>query len=231
MYLIEELISPLLTPFILMLSIRYRAQSIVDFLRNFTVEVTGVGDVCSFAQLDVRRHGSPEWLSGALSEAAGSEQAENGKTELSLLHFSVSCVFYVSYSIMCSWKRFGIAYDRVFCAQRTRNTSPELQDSQRAEANKWLFAIDVELKSPFEARRYFMHFLLLVLAPFPFKQRTESKSSSSIALSYVSCASLLQLLYLCSAYIRFILPASDLAASDLQLRPHRSQGKFPQAGG
>ena len=85
----EELLSPLLTPFILMLSIRYRAQSIVDFLRNFTVEVTGVGDVCSFAQLDVRRHGNPEWLSGGLSEAEDREQAENGKTELSLLHFSV----------------------------------------------------------------------------------------------------------------------------------------------
>lgn len=80
----------MLTPFILMLSIRYRAQSIVDFLRNFTVEVTGVGDVCSFAQLDVRRHGSPDWLSGGLSNAADREQAENGKLELSLLHFSVS---------------------------------------------------------------------------------------------------------------------------------------------
>lgn len=93
MYLFEELLSPLLTPFILMLSIRYRAQSIVDFLRNFTVEVTGVGDVCSFAQLDVRRHGHPEWLSADVSDAAEREQAENGKTELSLLHFSVGFAF------------------------------------------------------------------------------------------------------------------------------------------
>ena len=88
--MIGELLSPLLTPFILMLSIRYRAQSIVDFLRNFTVEVTGVGDVCSFAQLDVRRHGNRAWLSGDLTEAEDLSQAENGKTELSLLHFSVS---------------------------------------------------------------------------------------------------------------------------------------------
>eukprot|EP00795_Rhopilema_esculentum_P014049 gene14049-5030_t len=88
-YLIEELVSPLLTPFILMLSMRYRAQSIVDFLRNFTVEVTGVGDVCSFAQLDVRRHGNRAWLSGDLTEAEDLSQAENGKTELSLLHFSI----------------------------------------------------------------------------------------------------------------------------------------------
>ena len=30
-------------------------MEIVDFFRNFTVDVVGVGDVCSFAQLDVRK--------------------------------------------------------------------------------------------------------------------------------------------------------------------------------
>ena len=94
-YLAEELLSPLLTPFILMLSLRHRAQSIVDFFRNFTVEVTGVGDVCSFAQLDVRKHGNPEWMSGETTEADTNEQAENGKTELSLLHFSVSVIMFL----------------------------------------------------------------------------------------------------------------------------------------
>ena len=39
--------------------IRHKSLEIVDFFRNFTVEVTGVGDVCSFAQMDVRRHGNP----------------------------------------------------------------------------------------------------------------------------------------------------------------------------
>lgn len=32
----------------------------MDFFRNFTVDVVGVGDVCSFAQMDVKRHGNPE---------------------------------------------------------------------------------------------------------------------------------------------------------------------------
>ena len=27
----------------------------MDFFRNFTVDVVGVGDVCSFAQMDVRQ--------------------------------------------------------------------------------------------------------------------------------------------------------------------------------
>ena len=57
MYLLEELVSPLLTPFLLCFTVRYKSQQIIDFYRNFTIEVTGVGDVCSFAQMDVRRHG------------------------------------------------------------------------------------------------------------------------------------------------------------------------------
>ena len=52
--------SALVTPFLLCFSIRYKALDIVDFFRNFTVEVVGVGDVCSFAQMDVRKHGNPE---------------------------------------------------------------------------------------------------------------------------------------------------------------------------
>ena len=39
----------------------HKSQEIVDFFRNFTVDVVGVGDVCSFAQMDVRRHGNPNW--------------------------------------------------------------------------------------------------------------------------------------------------------------------------
>jgi len=58
---------------------------IVDFLRNFTVDVVGVGDVCSFAQMDTRRHGNVRWLSK--TNAKKSFQARNGKTELSLIHF------------------------------------------------------------------------------------------------------------------------------------------------
>lgn len=95
-YLLEELLSPLLAPFLLCFSIRYKAQQIVDFYRNFTVEVTGVGDVCSFAQMDVRRHGHKMWMSGHTDQENQNEifdnvekQAEHGKTELSLLHFSI----------------------------------------------------------------------------------------------------------------------------------------------
>ncbi|XP_046397934.1 autophagy-related protein 9A isoform X1 [Ischnura elegans] len=106
-YLLEELLSPLVTPFILCFHIRKRALDIVDFYRNFTVEVVGVGDVCSFAQMDVRRHGQPTWQMPLFTQhtppeqppsqqSSGGEdrvipmQAENGKTELSLVHFTLT---------------------------------------------------------------------------------------------------------------------------------------------
>jgi len=57
-YILEELVSPIVTPFILLFKLQYRAPEIVDFLRNYTVDVQGVGDVCSFAQLDTKRAGT-----------------------------------------------------------------------------------------------------------------------------------------------------------------------------
>ncbi|XP_046643932.1 autophagy-related protein 9A-like [Daphnia pulicaria] len=103
-YLLEELISPIVTPFILYFGLRPKAQEIVDFLRQFTVEVVGVGDVCSFAQLDLHKHGQAKWhacLSQTSDERRNSFQeslpvvendieAEDGKIELSLIHFALT---------------------------------------------------------------------------------------------------------------------------------------------
>jgi len=85
-YLLEELLSPIITPFVLLFWLRPRSAKLVDFLRNFTVEVVGVGDVCSFSQMDTRRHGNPKWLSKTSTKKVF--QARNGKTELSLIHFT-----------------------------------------------------------------------------------------------------------------------------------------------
>ncbi|XP_023932449.1 autophagy-related protein 9A [Lingula anatina] len=90
LYLLEELISPLVTPLILCFSIRHKAYDIVDFYRNFTVEVTGVGDVCSFAQMDIRKHGNPQWVKEEQTQADLYHQAEDGKAELSLMHFALT---------------------------------------------------------------------------------------------------------------------------------------------
>lgn len=112
-HLLEEVASPLITPYILCFKMRQRALDIVDFYRNFTIEVTGVGDVCSFAQMDVRKHGNPMWQTVAHTPIDGGAgtfdnqnpqdlnkptvplsnhytQAEDGKTELSLVHFTLT---------------------------------------------------------------------------------------------------------------------------------------------
>lgn len=95
-FLLMELLSPVVTPFILCFYFRNRALDIVDFFRNFTVEVVGVGDVCSFAQMNVQKHGNPTWQVAQTGQTASVivsdqyNQAEDGKTELSLVHFTVT---------------------------------------------------------------------------------------------------------------------------------------------
>lgn len=87
--LLEELLSPIITPFVLLFYVAPRSLDIVDFFHNFTVSVTGVGDVCSFAQMDTRKHGNPEWQEiapGAVPDQYN--QGEEGKVELSLIHFT-----------------------------------------------------------------------------------------------------------------------------------------------
>lgn len=97
-YFINEIFSPFLTFFVLMFGLRPRSTEIVDFLRNFTVSVIGVGDVCSFAQMEIRKHGNPEWqvlnsheeVASPTVETNQYTQGENGKTELSLVHFALT---------------------------------------------------------------------------------------------------------------------------------------------
>ena len=57
-YILEELLSPIFTPLWLLFCLRPKSTQIVDFFRCFTVEVAGVGDVCSFAQMDIKKHGN-----------------------------------------------------------------------------------------------------------------------------------------------------------------------------
>ncbi|KAK2716798.1 hypothetical protein QYM36_007070, partial [Artemia franciscana] len=106
-FLAEELLSPIITPFVLLYHFPKASLKVVDFLRNNTVDVVGVGDVCSFAQLDVRRHGDPlcQSITAKTATHVGQEKlekvakmtsepvaspAEECKTELSLVHFALT---------------------------------------------------------------------------------------------------------------------------------------------
>lgn len=92
--LLEQLVSPIVTPYLLLHWVYPRSLEIVDFFRHFTVSVVGVGDVCSFAQMDVKKHGNPRWQQESLDTVSAAPdqytQAEDGKVELSLVHFTTT---------------------------------------------------------------------------------------------------------------------------------------------
>lgn len=100
----HELLSVLLTPFILFFSLPPCAGAIVDFFREFTVHVEGVGYVCSFAVFDFRRHGAGVTHSSENKTASGTgttarskssaqvdkTRANENKMEKSFLHFKAT---------------------------------------------------------------------------------------------------------------------------------------------
>lgn len=73
MIFIQEIVSVLLTPFILWFSLAPSSGAIIDFFREFTVHVDDLGFVCSFAVFDFHRPGNigPE----AAAAAAATEEA------------------------------------------------------------------------------------------------------------------------------------------------------------
>lgn len=54
----QELLSVVLTPFVLWFSLPKCAPAIIDFFREFSVHVDGRGYVCSFAEFNFERHGN-----------------------------------------------------------------------------------------------------------------------------------------------------------------------------
>ena len=55
---VQELLSVVLTPFVLWFSLPNCAPTIIDFFREFSVHVEGRGYVCSFAEFNFERHGN-----------------------------------------------------------------------------------------------------------------------------------------------------------------------------
>jgi autophagy-related protein 9 len=57
---LEELLSIIFTPFVLWFSLPKCSDRVVDFFREFTVHVDGLGYVCSFAVFDFKKGGNDE---------------------------------------------------------------------------------------------------------------------------------------------------------------------------
>lgn len=56
--LLEEVLSMVFTPFVLWYSLPKCSERIIDFFREFTVHVEGMGHVCSFAEFNFKNNGS-----------------------------------------------------------------------------------------------------------------------------------------------------------------------------
>ena len=56
---IEEILSMVFTPFVLWFSLPKCSERIIDFFREFTVHVDGIGYVCSFAEFKLRKPADP----------------------------------------------------------------------------------------------------------------------------------------------------------------------------
>lgn len=88
MIFVQEIISVILTPFVLWFSLPLCAPAIVDFFREFSVHVDGRGYVCSFAEFNFERHGNVKF--GAPSSVQDKKMVSNeGKMEKSFLNFKV----------------------------------------------------------------------------------------------------------------------------------------------
>ncbi|GAA5820469.1 hypothetical protein JCM10212_000717 [Sporobolomyces blumeae] len=59
---LQEILSVLVTPLILLFTLPDCAEGIVDFFREFTIEVEGLGRVCSFAVFDFKNDGAKKAL-------------------------------------------------------------------------------------------------------------------------------------------------------------------------
>ncbi|CAO3606851.1 unnamed protein product [Cunninghamella blakesleeana] len=86
---LQELVSVVFTPLILCLSLPLCAEQIIDFFREFTVHVDGLGYVCSFAQFDFARHGNVKY--GAPIKVDDDYYlSKEGKMEKSFINFKTN---------------------------------------------------------------------------------------------------------------------------------------------
>ncbi|KAJ4822103.1 autophagy protein atg9 [Turnera subulata] len=88
MMLLEEMASIFLTPFLLLFIVPKRVDDILQFIADFTMDVEGVGHVCSFSAFDFQNHGNSNY--GSPYNTPRSQRSSQGKMEKSFLSFQSS---------------------------------------------------------------------------------------------------------------------------------------------
>lgn len=96
MNFLQEIVGVLITPIVLWFSLPGCSEQIIDFMKDFTVHVDGIGYVCSFAVFDFSKNGNAKYgapVTPAVpnSTAPAKELVSNdGKMEKSFLNFKAS---------------------------------------------------------------------------------------------------------------------------------------------
>lgn len=83
---VDEIVSILITPIILFTSLQHSSDQIIDFFREFTIHVDGLGYVCSFAVFDFKK--APKQIGGAGADVRGDYYStKHGKMAASFYGF------------------------------------------------------------------------------------------------------------------------------------------------
>ncbi|XP_045816019.1 autophagy-related protein 9-like [Trifolium pratense] len=101
MMLLEEMASIFLTPYLLLFVVPKRVDDILQFIKDFTTDVEGVGDVCSFSVFDFQKHGNSSY--GSPFDSPHNKRSCQGKLEKSFLSFQSS---YLSWEPNAEGKQF-----------------------------------------------------------------------------------------------------------------------------
>lgn len=88
MMLLEEMASIFLTPYLLIFVVPKRVEDILQFISDFTVNIEGVGHVCSFSVFDFQKHGNSNY--GSPYDAPRIQRSSQGKMEKSFASFQSS---------------------------------------------------------------------------------------------------------------------------------------------
>lgn len=99
--LLEEMASIFLTPFLLIFVVPKRVDDILQFIADFTVDIEGVGHVCSFSTFDFQKHGNSKYASP--HNSSRTYRSSQGKMEKSFLSFQSS---YPSWEPSADGKQF-----------------------------------------------------------------------------------------------------------------------------
>ncbi|GAB2298342.1 autophagy protein atg9 [Dionaea muscipula] len=144
---LEEMTSIFLTPYLLIFVMPKIVDDILQFIADFTVNVEGVGHVCSFSAFDFQNHGNTNYASPCHSSRA--QRSSQGKMEKSFLSFQCS---YPSWEPDAQGTRF-LTILRTFRDQQLRGPGPltgygfphpqmqpwssDLRDPQQNRHDRW----------------------------------------------------------------------------------------------